>query len=73
MSFTKWVVFAVIVCYLWGVILGSYIAYRDYQYIDNLLTYLGITTPAVIAFYVWKAKNENIHRFPSWRDHNISD
>lgn len=61
------------VCYLWGVMLGSYIAIQDHQYIDNLLTYLGITTPAVIAFYIWKAKNENLHKYPSWKDHNVSD
>lgn len=73
MSFTKWIVFAVMVCFLWGVALGSHIAIIDHQYISDLLTYLGITTPAVIAFYIWKAKNENLSKFKNWKENNISE
>ena len=72
-SATKFVLYTVVLSYIWGVVLGSYIAFMDNQYISDLLTFIGVVTPIVFGFYAWKAKHENLNKYPKWNDHNMSE
>lgn len=59
-TYTKILVFAVMVTYFLGFIIGAILVFIYPEHLGEWLTYIGIPTATAIAFYCWKAKAENM-------------
>lgn len=58
-TFTKILVFAVMLTYFLGFIIGGVMIFFYPEHLGEWLTYIGIPTATAIGFYCWKAKAEN--------------
>lgn len=67
-EFTKLILRTVMIVYILTVGYGYFIVYQEHSSIDALFTFVGAPTGVAMAFYIWKAKAENLHKNPSWKD-----
>lgn len=58
-TYTKILVFAVMMTYFIGFVLGGVLTIIYPEHLGEWLTYVGAATTTAIAFYCWKAKAEN--------------
>ena len=59
-EFSKIIMVMILITYFFGVIIGGFIVFKDPDQLTAYLPYIGTATTAVIGFYLWKAKNENV-------------
>ncbi len=59
-EFSKIIMALILATYFIGIIIGAVIVFIDSAQLSVYLPYIGTATTAVIAFYLWKAKNENV-------------
>lgn len=58
-TYTKILVFAVMLTYFLGFILGGILSVFYPEHLGEWLTFIGVPTSTAIGFYCWKAKAEN--------------
>jgi len=61
MTFSKWIIFAVMMTYFAGVAIGAIVVLNATpEMLGEYLIFLGAPTVTAIGFYTWKAKAENV-------------
>ena len=59
-SYSKLISTIFMICYLFGIAVGTYAVIIDPTNIDPLLIYIGGSTTIATSFYFWKARAENL-------------
>lgn len=59
-SYSKVISSIFMICYLYGILIGTYAVIMDSANLDALLVYIGGSTTIATSFYFWKAKAENL-------------
>jgi len=63
LEFTKMLVAFTAAIFLIAFAVGIIAVLRDGQSLDALLVYAAAPFATAIGFYIWKAKNENLHKY----------
>ena len=72
MTYTKILVFAVMVTYFLGFIIGGILVFIYPEHLGEWLTYIGGAAVTAIGFYCWKAKAENTVKIEkSLKEHEL--
>ncbi len=61
-TYAKILVFAVMVTYFLGFIVGGVQVFGNPEHLGDWLTYTGSAAVTAISFYCWKAKAENVEK-----------
>jgi hypothetical protein len=69
LEFSKVVILLVMSTYFVGVGTGARVVLEEAQQLGVFLTFIGAPTATALAFYTWKAKNENIAKIEQGRPH----
>lgn len=59
-EYSKAISLVFLLCFLFGMAIGTYAVIQDPANIDPLLIYIGGATTVSTSFYFWKAKAENL-------------